>query len=328
MQERRWLRGDTHLHTNVSDGINTPAELIEKCRAKGLDWIIITDHNKNAVGSSSFYDGGLLVIPGEEYTGSRGHMNIWGSGAPELDGTRPKEYGQYIDMAAQAHERGCTVSVNHPFCSKCGWHMPLESFPADCVEVWNMFMHPRDMTCLSWWHRQLLTGRRLPAVGGSDYHRDYFGSDLLAAPTTFVYARSNSEEDVLDALRRGSSFITDSPGGPTLVLSCGDCVQGDEVSFEPGMRVRVCAEGVKRGMTLQVFNNDRMIFERTAERDERLEAEIPVSEKGFVRAQIVSRPRGIKLAAFRALLRVWLPKEAKEPYGLAARCITNPMWIV
>ena len=153
MPNRIWLCGDTHMHSSISDGKYTPDELIEKCKAKGLDWIIITDHNKNAVGEKSYYSENLLVIPGAEYTGRNGHMNIYGSGLPEFDGTRPEKYEQYLSMSALAHSNGCTVSVNHPFCSRFGWRMPLEDFPEDCVEIWNMFMHQSNMTCISWWER-------------------------------------------------------------------------------------------------------------------------------------------------------------------------------
>lgn len=55
MPNRIWLCGDTHMHSSISDGKYTPNELIEKCKTKGLDWIIITDHNKNAVGDKSYY---------------------------------------------------------------------------------------------------------------------------------------------------------------------------------------------------------------------------------------------------------------------------------
>ena len=157
MPNRIWLCGDTHMHSSISDGKYTPDELIEKCQAKGLDWIIITDHNKNAVGDKSYYSENLLVIPGAEYTGRNGHMNIYGSGLPEFDGTRPEKYEQYLSMSALAHSNGCTVSINHPFCSRFGWRMPLEDFPADCVEIWNMFMHQSNMTCISW--RQRLSPR-------------------------------------------------------------------------------------------------------------------------------------------------------------------------
>lgn len=173
-------------------------------------------------------------------------MNIYGSGLPEFDGTRPEKYEQYLSMSALAHSNGCTVSINHPFCSRFGWRMPLEDFPADCVEIWNMFMHQSNMTCIGWWDRQILGGRRIAAVGGSDYHRDYGTSNMLASPTTFVFAESNSEKDILSALRRGNSFITNSPDASRLVLSYKDCVQGDEVKFVPGMKVHLRAERLRK----------------------------------------------------------------------------------
>lgn len=121
-------------------------------------------------------------------------MNIYGSGLPEFDGTRPEKYEQYLSMSALAHSNGCTVSINHPFCSRFGWRMPFEDFSADCVEIWNMFMHQSNMTCIGWWERQILGGRRIAAVGGSDYHRDYGTSDMLASPTTFVLLNQTAKK--------------------------------------------------------------------------------------------------------------------------------------
>lgn len=328
MPNRIWLCGDTHMHSSISDGKYTPDKLIEKCKAKGLDWIIITDHNKNAVGDKSYYSENLLVIPGAEYTGRNGHMNIYGSGLPEFDGTRPEKYEQYLSMSALAHSNGCTVSINHPFCSRFGWRMPLEDFPANCVEIWNMFMHQSNMTCISWWERQILGGRRIAAVGGSDYHRDYGISDMLASPTTFVFAESNSEKDILSALRRGNSFITNSPDASRLVLSYRDCVQGDEVKFVPGMKVHLRAEKLRENMTLRVFNNEKIIYEHRIGGESELDEDISIIEKGFVRAQITYRLRGFRKAFFNIKMALWRPKEKNIPYDTAVWCITNPMWVV
>ena len=328
MQNRIWLCGDTHMHSSVSDGKYAPDELIEKCKTKGLDWIIITDHNKNAVGDKSYYSENLLVIPGAEYTGRNGHMNIFGSGLPEFDGMRPEKYEQYLSMSALAHSNGCTVSINHPFCSRFGWRMPLEDFPADCVEIWNMFMHQSNMTCISWWERQILGGRRIAALGGSDYHRDYGTSDMLASPTTFVFAESNSEKDILSALRRGNSFITNSPDASKLILSYKDCVQGDEVKFVPEMKVHLRAEKLRKNMTLRVFNNEKIIYEHRIGGESELDEDISITEKGFVRAQIIYRLRGFRKAFFNIKMALWRPKEKNIPYDTAVWCMTNPMWIV
>jgi DNA polymerase (family X) len=40
------IRGDLHMHTNATDGQGTLAEMIEAARARGLEYIAITDHSK------------------------------------------------------------------------------------------------------------------------------------------------------------------------------------------------------------------------------------------------------------------------------------------
>lgn len=67
MENRIWLKGDTHLHTCNSDGKLTPGQLVEACQQAGLDYAIITDHNYNTV-KASYTDKNLLVMQGQEIT--------------------------------------------------------------------------------------------------------------------------------------------------------------------------------------------------------------------------------------------------------------------
>ncbi len=39
------FRGDLHIHSNISDGVNSPKEILEEAYYKGLDLISITDHD-------------------------------------------------------------------------------------------------------------------------------------------------------------------------------------------------------------------------------------------------------------------------------------------
>lgn len=64
MENRIWLKGDTHLHTCNSDGKLTPGQLVEACQQAGLDYAIITDHNYNTV-KASYTDKNLLVMQGQ-----------------------------------------------------------------------------------------------------------------------------------------------------------------------------------------------------------------------------------------------------------------------
>lgn len=62
-------KADLHLHTNNSDGVLTPFELVKKAKAAGLKTIAITDHDsqegvKAAREAGSVYD--VEIIPGVE----------------------------------------------------------------------------------------------------------------------------------------------------------------------------------------------------------------------------------------------------------------------
>ena len=148
--QRHWFKGDTHLHTLNSDGHLHQYELIERCKKLGLDYIIITDHNYDTV-EKSYSSDGLLVIKGQEVTGDNGHVNIWG----ENVGFKPpydlSNLHAYKKIAAKAKKNGATISVNHPFCSNCGFLLDLDDMPMDCVEVWNTIQHSDNIKNLNWW---------------------------------------------------------------------------------------------------------------------------------------------------------------------------------
>jgi hypothetical protein len=77
----RPLRGDLHLHTTLSDGKNTPGEMVLRARELGLDFIAITDHDNHAgsvqaAAEAAPLDAAPLILLGEEVTvrGSHGHI--------------------------------------------------------------------------------------------------------------------------------------------------------------------------------------------------------------------------------------------------------------
>jgi 3',5'-nucleoside bisphosphate phosphatase len=60
---------DLHTHTNYSDGFNSPKDLIDKARIKGIDVLSITDHdNLAAIEEATEYGKmvGMEIIPGVE----------------------------------------------------------------------------------------------------------------------------------------------------------------------------------------------------------------------------------------------------------------------
>lgn len=59
------LRGNLHMHTPLSDGTKTHAELARVAESAGLDFIVVTDHNAYQPGLDGWH-GQVLVLVGQE----------------------------------------------------------------------------------------------------------------------------------------------------------------------------------------------------------------------------------------------------------------------
>ncbi|MGH3467840.1 MAG: PHP domain-containing protein, partial [Thermocrispum sp.] len=62
------MRIDLHAHTVMSDGTDTPAELVRAAAAAGLDVVAITDHDTTAgwEQAAAALPAGLTLVPGAE----------------------------------------------------------------------------------------------------------------------------------------------------------------------------------------------------------------------------------------------------------------------
>lgn len=329
MKERKWYKGDTHLHTVNSDGVLTKGQLVERCKELGLDFMIITDHNFNSV-EKSYYDGNILVIQGQEITGENGHVNIWGAKVPEEPPYKLDTREDYEKIIDECREAGATVSLNHPFCSKCGFRFDIDGLYCDCVEVWNTVQHRDNMVNRDWWVKQLLEGKRLAAVGGSDFHKEEISpiDILLASPTTIVLAEENTPEAILKAMREGRSVITNSPKSTMIELTCGDAVIGDTVTLTEDTKVNVTVTKFMPWHTLTVYNNEKPIytFNSGAKEYKACSFSCGVEEKGFVRAEITYEYKGVFEKLYKKVEEKIIPNCLCENMMPFIRAFTNPIW--
>src|SRR5712671_7378324 len=105
---------DPHCHTTASDGMVTPAELVDAAVNAHVDLIAVTDHDTMASVKEVQERGaaaGLTVVPGQEVT-TRGpaqtHLLGW-----FLD--RPIKRGMSLeDSVAAIHDAGGLAIVPHP----------------------------------------------------------------------------------------------------------------------------------------------------------------------------------------------------------------------
>lgn len=327
-KQHRWLKGDTHLHTNHSDGKYSRDQLAEKAKKKGLDFIIITDHNNNLEGLPMPELKGITVIKGLELTNYKGHINMYGADKPYDGSFAINTLDEFKKRNIQAKERGAIQVINHPMCSLCPWLMGFDDIHFDAVEVWNGPMRKDNLKAINWWNEQLKQGKRLSITGGSDYHRDFVVSDLLASPTLRVYSDCNSQKAILYAIKNGHSVITHSPNSTMLEMKCEDAFVGNQIEFKEGLQVHIDITKMKKGHKLKVIDDDGCFFEYTAQKNGDYSFDTPIRRKGFVRCEIEYNKGFFAKIIHKTALYFMLRKEAREKVPPFIYVITNPIYII
>jgi hypothetical protein len=282
---RRLLKGDLHAHTVVSDGVHTAEELAWKAKRIGLDFVAVTDHNQFISREALPHLEGVTMISGVEWTHFRGHASFIGVDRP-YDGifaTNTVEEMRARFVAAR--QRGALIIIDHPCDPDCGFHFDTNTLPRDCIEVWNGPMAESNLRAIEYWHQRLCAGEKIPACGGSDYHRDT-PFNFLGGPTTCVFAESRGASDILAALRAGHGFITFAPNGPTLSLTAGGAIMGDSVNWQELKEVQITAQGLLAGDVLRVVTGQKSeaLFSAPSDGDVTLTYEMEAP--GFVRGEI------------------------------------------
>jgi hypothetical protein len=229
----RWYRGDLHTHTNCSDGLVSPVQLVESAIATGLEFLAITDHN--TIEAFSQVDGnlGITILPGIELTLPDGDMNVLGvdqwfdwmdqicvmtSRLNQLEG----KYQTTTDLARRTSSLELLNSLNHPLREPWHWRggsMDLRYL--HCIEIWNdpsWHKNAQDNPrAVSLWTDLLNAGYRIAGIGGSDFHRPspppgkIKPAERVGTPSTYVRARELSSAAILDALRERRAFVSIGP---------------------------------------------------------------------------------------------------------------------
>jgi hypothetical protein len=225
-----WYRGDLHTHTVHSDGRRRIAEMAAAATSAGLDFIVSTDHNTSSANRAwavTAHDG-LEVVAGEEVTTRHGHWLA--IGLPPggwIDWRYATRDDVFATYAARVRADGGLVVAAHPSVPLpgCAWEFGYHD--VDAMEVWNGLWNVDDELSLRIWQQLLRQGRRIAAVGGSDSHTS---SQPVGRPQTVVYAQGLCAPDLLDGLRRGRCYLTES-SAVSLALSA---FRGDGTAAGPG----------------------------------------------------------------------------------------------
>jgi hypothetical protein len=211
--QKRYYKGNTHTHCypgssgDITDTSYTAPKIIQLYKAKGYDFLVFTDHgawwNAKILSTPDFtvIDGSEPGISGNgrwgHFTGLRMTARIGGSGLT---------HQQMID---KIFAQKAVPFINHPRYSQ----IPISALQIinDMKtnlyheEIWNGVSQnssgPDDITV---WDSVLSTGRLMYGVACDDSHREsHQGKGWV-----MVYASSNHQDTLVEAIRRGDFYAS------------------------------------------------------------------------------------------------------------------------
>ena len=136
-QYPKHLRTEFHCHTVFSkDSLTQPQKLVETCKRKGIDRVVVTDHNSIEGALRCKEIDPERVIVGEEIMTTQGELLVAYIREEIPAGLPPME------VITQLREQGAFISVSHPFDTHRSGHWEendlLKILPhVDAIETFN-----------------------------------------------------------------------------------------------------------------------------------------------------------------------------------------------
>ncbi len=143
-----YLWGVYHVHSTMSDGLQSPEEIAEQARATGVSLVLLTDHGRPNLASSSFRKiiDGVTIVGGSEASLPDGHLTFFGT--QEVPGFRLSSFPP--EAMDDARGWGGFPVLAYPDDPDYGWRYWDSDLRPGGIEVLNLF------TCLrgaSWLDR-------------------------------------------------------------------------------------------------------------------------------------------------------------------------------
>ncbi len=277
-----WLFGDLHVHSNASDGSLDAHDIGKLARKRRLDFNALANHNNFAENLHLPHEEDFTFVPAVEWTHYNGHMNFFGVPAPFENSFIANTGEDMKKIIEHARSLGAVISVNHPKCRFCPYKWEdEESF--DMVEIWNGPMRKTNTDGIEWWTVLLRAGRRLPAVGGSDFHGPG-GIPKLGNPVTAVFSASRSAGDIVSAISKGHAFVTSGINGVKLNLTYGEAGLGDEARYNKDTPLKVSIHAAGGSDILLVTDKDEQLLKKNVKGDIVFEAPVEETRFAYIKA--------------------------------------------
>ncbi len=211
-----WSEGLFHIHSRFSsDGKLSLAELKAECLARGLQFMVVTDHAEDMVPAElqryvsqcrALTDGDFLAVPGLEFrVPGNEDIHLLVAGWDSSPGNGP---ACEILAGAMSVRNGSLVVLAHPFKAKSCWPPHIEQ-ALDGVEIWNASCDSRylpDHRAVRAYLRFKSRNPGLVGIGGLDLH-DRSG---FRGVRVRVKGRCSGTADLIKRIRAGE-FETAGP---------------------------------------------------------------------------------------------------------------------
>jgi hypothetical protein len=228
--EGRFFRGNLHCHSNRSDGLLEPQEVVGAYRDAGYDFICLSDHFEDEYGwqitdTRPFRDADFTTIVGAELSSGpwaeRNTYWVTAAGLPVDFGPPPA--GDHAEAITRARETGAFVVMLHPGLN----NLPLataDGLPGlnavHAIEVYNhngaMAAIPDGANGAYMLDGLLEKGHEVLVNAGDDAHfghpRDRFGGWVE------VHCERLDPQALLDSMKAGRYYSTQGPSLRELIV--------------------------------------------------------------------------------------------------------------
>ena len=292
-QNLQWFKGNTHTHTENSDGDSLPQDVVRWYKTHGYNFLVITDHEHiTDVGplNTEFAEAGkFLVLSGQEITDrfDKRPYHVNGLGLTQVVLPRRATGSGAANIQANVNAvraAGAIPQINHP---NFGWALTSN----DLIQIKNATIfelysgHPRinflggggSPGVEEIWDTVLTAGRVYYGVAVDDVHhfKRQAGEPLTAAPGQgwiYVRAAELTPAAILAAIDRGdfyassgvelSDYTVDSKSIAIAIKTVGDFKYRTQFIGEGG---KVLSESVANPAVYKFRGNEKYVRARVIE---------------------------------------------------------------
>jgi hypothetical protein len=225
----RWLRGNHHGHSTISDGKSEPLELVKSYEAEGYDYIALSEHDTLFAPEELEDHTSMCLLPAVEVT-SRFGQTLMFLGASH---TLPARELAPREIMESVHEAGGLFIFNHP-----NWR-PRPDYATDDLLDSMKGLRGMEIYCgvierlggeamaTDRWDRLLSKGWRVFGHGTDDQHEP---SDQFIAWNHVQWPAQEPviASGVIDALSEGRSYASTG----VRIHRVGTCADGSVIELE------------------------------------------------------------------------------------------------